>query len=112
MATFKLCCALDGEDLSNTLYMERTMMWSGVLIEADQTSFGKLLSRRRKSYALPICLSLQPYPTRVVFKVTYAFGSIQESLTPEQLYKRLSGNDYDCRAVLATLFRFVGHWQD
>jgi hypothetical protein len=60
------------------------MMWSGVLIEADQTSFGKLLSRRRKSYALPVCLSLQPYPTRVVFKVTYAVGSVQESLTPEQ----------------------------
>jgi hypothetical protein len=64
--------------------MERTMMWSGVLVEADQTSFGKLLSRRRKSYALPVCLSLQPYPTQVTFKVTYAIGSVQESLTPEQ----------------------------
>ncbi|XP_046638300.1 uncharacterized protein LOC124316413 [Daphnia pulicaria] len=78
------CGALDGEHLSNTLYMERTMQWGGVLVEADQTSFGKLLSRRRKSYALPVCLSLQPYPTQVTFKVTYAIGSVQESLTPEQ----------------------------
>ena len=64
--------------------MERTMQWGGVLIEADQTSFGKLLSRRRKSYALPVCLSLQPYPTQVTFKVSYAIGSVQESFTPEQ----------------------------
>jgi hypothetical protein len=56
------------------------MKWSGVLIEADQTSFGKLLSRRRKSYALPVCLSLRPYPTQVTFKVAYAIGSVQESL--------------------------------
>ncbi|KZS14801.1 Uncharacterized protein APZ42_020167 [Daphnia magna] len=78
------CGALDGEHLSNTLYMERTMQWGGVLIEADQTSFGKLLSRRRKSYALPVCLSLQPYPTQVTFKVAYAIGSVQESVDPNQ----------------------------
>jgi hypothetical protein len=59
------------------------MKWKGVLIEADQTSFGELLSRRRKSYALPVCLSLKPYPTQVTFKVKYLLGSVQESLTPE-----------------------------
>jgi hypothetical protein len=58
--------------------MERMMQWSGILVEADQTSFGKLLSRRRKSYALPVCLSLKPYPTQVTFKIAYAVGSIQE----------------------------------
>ena len=58
--------------------MERKLNWTGVLIEADQTSFGKLLSRRRKSYALPVCLSLEPYPTKVTFKVVWALGSIQE----------------------------------
>ncbi len=59
--------------------MERYLNWKGILIEADQTSFGKLLSRRRKSYALPVCLSLEPYPTQVTFKVVYLLGSIQEN---------------------------------
>ena len=64
--------------------MERSLNWNGVLIEADQTSFGKLMSRRRKAYALPVCLSLEPYPTQVTFKVVYAIGSIQESLAPNK----------------------------
>ena len=78
------CGALDGEHLSNTLYMERMLKWTGVLIEADQTSFSKLLSRRRKAYALPVCLSLEPYPTQVTFKVVYAIGSIQEKPRPKK----------------------------
>lgn len=73
------CGALDGEHLSNTLLMERSYNWGGILIEADQKSFGQLLSRRRKSYALPVCLSLHPYPTQVTFKVVYAIGSVQEN---------------------------------
>ena len=58
--------------------MERTYKWGGILIEADQKSFGQLLSRRRKSYALPVCLSLHPYPTKVSFNVKYAIGSVHE----------------------------------
>lgn len=72
--------------------MERTMQWNGLLIEADQTSFGKLLSRRRKSYSLPVCLSLQPFPTQVTFEVVYAVGSIQELQNPDMSQGRSSRN--------------------
>ncbi len=89
------CGALDGEHLSNTLYMERTLKWTGVLIEADQTSFGKLLSRRRKSYALPVCLSLEPYPTKVTFKIVYAIGSIQENPKLQKKSKKSGGVEED-----------------
>lgn len=61
------------------------MNWTGVLIEADQKMFGQLLSIRRKSYALPVCLSLKPYPIRVIFKASNAIGSVQESLKPERM---------------------------
>ena len=41
--------ALDGEHLSNTLYMERFLNWTGILIEADPKSYDNLLKRNRKS---------------------------------------------------------------
>ena len=57
--------AYDGEFLSNTLFMERHLKWSGILIEANQKVFQKLLRSQRKSFALPVCLSVHPYPSEV-----------------------------------------------
>lgn len=62
---FVECGALDGDWLSNSLYLERSLKWTGLLIEANPTSYQKLLSRNRKSWTLPVCLSLEPYPTQV-----------------------------------------------
>ena len=45
--------------------MERYFNWNGLLIEANQANFQNLLSRKRKSWMLPVCLSLKPYPTQV-----------------------------------------------
>lgn len=59
------CGALDGEFTSNTLYMERKLNWNGVLIEANPSTYNELLKRHRKAWTLPICLSLEPYPTEV-----------------------------------------------
>ncbi|XP_046638282.1 protein Star-like [Daphnia pulicaria] len=65
---FVECGALDGEYLSNTIDLERKFNWSGVLIEANPKVFESLLSRNRKSWTLPICLSLEPFPTQVKFQ--------------------------------------------
>jgi predicted ATP-dependent protease len=59
------CGAFDGEFGSNTLFMERKLQWKGILIEPDRKSFDKLLSKQRRSWALPVCLSTEPYPTKV-----------------------------------------------
>ncbi|EFX75894.1 hypothetical protein DAPPUDRAFT_322909 [Daphnia pulex] len=64
------CGALDGEFLSNTLYMERSLNWTGILIEADQRAFSQLNARNRKAYILPTCLSTKPYPLQVVFNAS------------------------------------------
>uniref|UniRef100_A0A0N8DYR3 Uncharacterized protein n=1 Tax=Daphnia magna TaxID=35525 RepID=A0A0N8DYR3_9CRUS len=60
----------DGEFLSNTLFMERSLQWSGLLIEADKKAYSKLLKRNRKAFSSPACLSTKPYPmlfTMVLF---------------------------------------------
>ncbi|XP_046637705.1 protein Star-like, partial [Daphnia pulicaria] len=69
------CGALDGEFLSNTLYMERSLNWTGILIEADQKAFSQLAGRNRKAYSLPVCLSTKPYPVEVVFNASDWSGS-------------------------------------
>lgn len=46
--------------------MERSMNWSGLLIEADRKAFNQLLARNRKAYASPVCLSTEPFPMQVI----------------------------------------------
>ncbi|XP_046449258.1 protein Star-like isoform X2 [Daphnia pulex] len=71
----------NGEFLSNTFFMERYLDWNGLLIEADQKSFSKLLSRNRKAFSLPNCISTKPYPIKVLFNgPNNAGGLIVETL--------------------------------
>ncbi|KAI9561282.1 hypothetical protein GHT06_012238 [Daphnia sinensis] len=65
---FVECGALNGEYMSNSLDLERKYNWGGILIEANPITFQKLLSRNRKAWTLPICLSLETYPTQVTFQ--------------------------------------------
>lgn len=46
--------------------MERSLNWTGILIEADQKAYSQLASRNRKAYSLPVCLSTKPYPVEVI----------------------------------------------
>lgn len=51
--------------MSNTIDLERKFGWTGILIEANPFTFEKLKKKNRKSWTLPVCLSLEPYPTEV-----------------------------------------------
>ncbi|KZS05653.1 Uncharacterized protein APZ42_031100, partial [Daphnia magna] len=66
---FVECGALDGEYMSNTIDLERKFGWSGILIEANPVTFKKLSARHRKAWTLPMCLSLEPFPTKVTFQM-------------------------------------------
>ncbi|KAI9562622.1 hypothetical protein GHT06_010076 [Daphnia sinensis] len=73
------CGAYDGETLSNTLYMERSLAWTGLLIETDQISFKAIKGRNRKAFTSPVCLSTKPYPMEAVFNATIgSLGAILE----------------------------------
>ncbi|KAF7994766.1 hypothetical protein HCN44_004238 [Aphidius gifuensis] len=73
------CGAYDGETRSNTLSLERSLGWTGLLIEADPINFRKMLKKKRRSHLSPTCLSTQPYPMSVSFLMANNIGRIHNS---------------------------------
>uniref|UniRef100_A0A2P2IA64 Protein Star-like n=1 Tax=Hirondellea gigas TaxID=1518452 RepID=A0A2P2IA64_9CRUS len=49
--------ALDGETMSNTLYLERELGWKGLLIEPTPAIFDRMIAKNRKTVGLNACLS-------------------------------------------------------
>jgi hypothetical protein len=79
---FVECGALDGEFMSNTIDLERKFNWAGILIEANPITFQKLISRNRKAHTVPICLSLEPFPTQVyalLYSRNFGFVSLRNA---------------------------------
>ena len=54
--------AFDGESYSNTLFMERSLNWNGLLIEPNPDSFSKLTRKHRRAWSVNAALSVVPYP--------------------------------------------------
>lgn len=66
--------ALDGETRSNTLYFERFLNWTGLLIEPDPLNFAQLLTKNRNAWVSPTCLSVKAYPE--IVSIIYKFCSL------------------------------------
>ncbi|XP_018010989.1 protein Star-like [Hyalella azteca] len=49
--------ALTGESLSNTLYLERDLGWTGVLMEPTPVSYHVLKSKNRRAHIMRACLA-------------------------------------------------------
>lgn len=60
--------ALDGEFLSNTLWLEQNLGWSGLLIEADRHNFRHLTWKRRRAWISNTCIAKESYPREAVFE--------------------------------------------
>ncbi|KAF2367435.1 Methyltransferase FkbM [Trinorchestia longiramus] len=54
--------ALDGLLLSNSLFLETSLNWTGLLIEPDPRNYKILAKKRRKAWLTPVCLSRHSYP--------------------------------------------------
>ncbi|MCL4138424.1 UNVERIFIED_CONTAM: hypothetical protein GTU68_025668 [Idotea baltica] len=59
--------ALDGEYLSNTLWLEKDKKWTGLLIEPDLVNYSELLKKNRKAWLANVGLSTIPYSQKKVF---------------------------------------------
>lgn len=70
------CGAMDGEGRSNTLFFERNRGWNGLLIEGNILNYQQLKARNRKSYAIPACASIHPYPEKVNFNLDTNMGRV------------------------------------
>ncbi|KAK4321737.1 hypothetical protein Pmani_007477 [Petrolisthes manimaculis] len=74
--------ALDGEFLSNSLYLEREREWWGLLVEAVPDSYSLLRQRHRHVYTLQAALATTPRAGRVLVRlakpqtVTTALGQL------------------------------------
>ncbi|XP_071514184.1 protein Star-like [Panulirus ornatus] len=60
--------ALDGEFLSNSLWLELNLGWSGLLIEADRNNFRHLLWKRRRAWISNTCVAKESYPREAIFE--------------------------------------------
>lgn len=70
------CGALDGETRSNTLYMERELGWTGLLVEGDPSNVELIKTKNRKAWVANVCLSPNLYPQKVNFPLSiYLFTS-------------------------------------
>ncbi|KAK7085830.1 hypothetical protein SK128_000469 [Halocaridina rubra] len=58
--------ALDGEYLSNTLYLEMEKGWKGLLVEPDKKMFNRLLQKNRKAWTANCCLAVTKYPKKEI----------------------------------------------
>lgn len=75
---FVECGALDGETRSNSLYFERYLNWTGLLIEADPLNFAQMLTKNRRAWLSPTCLSKNSYPEIVSFEQRLNLGRISQ----------------------------------
>ena len=76
--SFIECGSYDGETMSNSLYMERMLDWTGLLIEPAPESYALLRSKQRKSWTVQACLSPVTYPTSVYIICRASANSAKE----------------------------------
>ena len=76
--------AFNGEYLSNTLYLEAKLNWTGLLVEPNTKAYEELLSKKRKSHSINSCLSLTAHPDIVTFDGADVFGGIDVHLDNAQ----------------------------
>lgn len=72
--------ALDGEMLSNTLWLEREKGWNGLLIEPDYVNYATLLTKNRKAWSAHACLATTPYPKMSTFSSYEAEFKVRRNL--------------------------------
>lgn len=69
--------AWDGEGMSNSLLLEFTRGWTGLLVEPAPEAFQALKEKQRKAWISPTCFSTQKHPIWVNFDMAGLLGGIE-----------------------------------
>jgi len=72
--------AWDGEALSNTIHLETTLGWTGLLVEPNKAIFDILVAKERNAYSINSCLSINRYAEKVNFDAADVFGAIESDV--------------------------------
>ncbi|XP_066967092.1 protein Star-like [Macrobrachium rosenbergii] len=73
--------AVDGETFSNSLYFERELGWTGLLIEANPATYKYLHGKGRKAYSVNCGLSLSQVPSKMDLMVAGPSGMLSKIKT-------------------------------
>lgn len=83
---------MDGEFLSNTLYLEQTLGWSGLLIEPDVQMCDQAKGKHRRAWLSCTCLSPNGYSSKMPY-TAYSSPANQPSLLSRLLVRSTSNLD-------------------
>ena len=68
--------AMDGESISNTLYLEVKYNWTGLLVEPNPALAQMLVRKGRNAWIFPHCFSPTKSPVVVDFDAMAEYGGI------------------------------------
>ena len=71
--------ARSGLELSNTIFFETKRNWTGLLVEPQLKDFEKLITLRRKAYAINACMSPTKNSGLFAWKMVGKIGGLYES---------------------------------
>jgi len=84
--------AWDGEQLSNTLYLETALGWTGLLIEPNLGVYQQLLGKQRNAHTINSCLSPNRKAQKVRFDTADVFGGIDDGNKYLEMKRNTWGN--------------------
>jgi hypothetical protein len=88
--------AAGGENLSNSLFFEKSRNWTGLLVEANPASFQAILQKHRHAYMVNACLSPVTKPTIIPFSMAGVIGGLydyMENSHKERVQYRSKGSE-------------------
>lgn len=93
------CGAFDGEQMSNTIFLELARQWTGLLVEMDPYFYSQLLAKSRNSWSINACLSPKPYVTQVLRTIPFEKVTIP-TLSVE--HRHIRGGKKSCVQFMQT----------
>jgi hypothetical protein len=81
--------AYNGVDLSNTLFLEATRGWTGLLVEAHPQLYNDILrkSNRTNSVAINACVSPSAQPSVLPFRAAGPLSGLLQHMSNEHLQR-------------------------
>ncbi|KAG7155091.1 uncharacterized protein LOC121855529 [Homarus americanus] len=86
--------ALNGVYLSNTLWLEKNLGWTGLLIEPDRESYKELKFKHRKAWSSNTCISSESYPKQIILESHYV---VQKEWLDKLYFWAYRGHSHEMR---------------